>query len=153
MPSKTLKMKKLILVALLGLAGFSSVANAGTAAGNFNVNITLTSVCQLTGPADLNFLYTSFQAAASSATGGAFSVRCTNNLPYTMALDQTTVTDDAVSLAYSLGLSAAGGTGSGAAQPYSVTGNMASGQAGNCATASCTNAAATNKQRTLTISY
>lgn len=147
-------MKKLALIAMLGLVGLSSgTATAGTATGNFNVNITLTSVCQLTGPADLNFSYTSFQAGASTGTGGAFSVQCTNSLPYTIALDQTNVTDDAVNLAYSLGLSAAGGTGNGAAQSFSVTGTMAGAQAGTCATASCTNAAATNKTRTLTITY
>lgn len=147
-------MKKLILAALMGFVGIGAgVANAGTATGNFNVNITLTSVCQLTGPADLDFTYTSFQAGAATGVGGAFSVQCTNSLPYTMALDSTSVTDDAVNLAYTLGLSAAGGTGNGAAQAYTVTGSMAAAQSGTCATASCTNAAATNKQRTLTITY
>ncbi len=147
-------MKKLLLIALLGFVGAGTgVANAATAIGNFNVNITLTSVCQVTSTADINFTYSSFQVGASAGTGGAFSVQCTNSLPYTIALDQTSVTDDAVNLAYTLGLSAAGGTGNGAAQAYSVTGSMAAAQAGTCATASCTNAAATNKQRTLTITY
>ncbi len=147
-------MKKLILAALMGFVGFGAgAANAATATGNFNVNITLTSVCQLTGPADLNFTYTSFQVGAATGAGGAFSVKCTNSLPYTIALDSTSVTDDAVNLAYTLALSAAGGTGNGAAQNYSVTGSMAASQAGTCAVASCTNAAATNKQRTLTITY
>lgn len=147
-------MKKLILAALMGFVAIgASVANAGTATGNFNVNITLTSVCQLTGPADLAFTYTSFQAGAATGTGGAFSVQCTNSLPYTIALDQTAVTDNVVNLAYTLGLSAASGTGNGAAQAFSVTGSMAGTQAGTCATGTCTNAAATNKQRTLTITY
>jgi Spore Coat Protein U domain len=147
-------MKKLLLIALLGFVGAGTgVATAGTAVGNFNVNITLTSVCQLTGPADLDFAYTSFQPGASAGSGGAFSVQCTNLLPYTIALDQTAVIDNAVNLAYTLGLSAAGGTGTGVAQAYSVTGSMAASQAGNCATGSCTNAAATNKTRTLTITY
>lgn len=147
-------MKKLLIATLLGYVGFgASIATAGTATGNFNVNITLNSVCQLTGPADIDFTYTSFQGGASTGTGGAFSVKCTNSLPYTIALDSTSVTDDAVNLAYTLGLSAAGGTGNGAAQNYSVTGNMAGAQAGTCGTASCTNAAATNKTRTLTITY
>ncbi len=147
-------MKKLILAAVMGFVGIGAgVANAATATGNFNVNITLTSVCQLTGPADLDFAYSSFQVGAATGTGGAFSVTCTNSLPYTISLDQTSVTDDAVNLAYTLGLSAAGGTGNGAAQAYTVTGSMAGAQAGTCAVASCTNAAATNKQRTLTITY
>jgi hypothetical protein len=42
------------------------------------------------------------------------------------------VTDDAVNLAYTLGLSATTGTGSGVDQAYSVTGTMALGQAGTC---------------------
>lgn len=147
-------MKKLLLIALMGLVGAGTgIANAGTATGNFNVNITLTSVCQLTGPADIAFTYTSFQAAASTGTGGAFSVQCTNSLPYTIALDQTAVTDAAVNLAYTLGLSAAAGTGNGAAQAFSVTGSMAAAQAGTCATGTCTNAASANKTRTLTITY
>jgi hypothetical protein len=41
-------MKKIALVVALGVAGLvSGVANAGTATGNFNVNITLHSKCQL----------------------------------------------------------------------------------------------------------
>jgi hypothetical protein len=63
------------------------------------------------------------------------------------------VTDDAVNLAYTLGLSATTGTGSGVDQAYSVSGSMALGQAGTCLTAACTNAAATNKVRTLYVVY
>ena len=147
-------MKKLLLIALLGFVGAGTgIANAATATGTFNVNITLTSVCQLTAPANVDFAYTSFQVGAATGTGGAFSVQCTNSLPYTMALDQTSVTDNAVNLAYTLGLSAAVGTGTGSAQAFTVTGNMAAAQAGTCATASCTNTAASNKTRTLTITY
>ena len=64
-----------------------------------------------------------------------------------------TVTDNAVNLQYVVGTSAAGGTGSGAAQSYNVTGTMAAGQPGTCATASCTNAAATNKTQTLILNF
>lgn len=140
---------------------FSAVAavaalTAGAAqaqSANFDVVINLTSACEFGTVNNVTFSYTSFQAAASTATGGGFQVRCTNTLPYTLALDSTSVTDDAVNLAYTLSLSAAGGTGSGAFQNYTVSGSMASGQAGTCATASCTNASATNRQRTLTVSF
>jgi hypothetical protein len=92
-------------------------------------------------------------------------VSCTTSLPYTFGLQSgngaatppgaatIAVTDNAVNLSYSLGLSAAGGTGNGAAQPFNVTGSMAASQSGTCAVASCTNAAATNKTHTLIVNY
>jgi hypothetical protein len=43
------------------------------------------------------------------------------------------VTDNGVNLAYTLGLSATTGTGSGVDQAYTVTGTMALGQSGTCA--------------------
>ena len=103
----------------------------------------------------MTFNYTSFQAAAATATAGGFTLQCSNTLPYTLALDFTSVTDQATNLAYTVALSAAGGTGTGIAQSYSVTGSMASGQAGTCAAlgGSCTNATSTNRTRTLTITY
>jgi hypothetical protein len=65
------------------------------------------------------------------------------------------VTDDAVNLAYSLGLSATTGTGTGVDQAYTVTGTMALGQSGNCAAlgGACVNTAATNKNRTIYVVY
>ncbi|SDN88881.1 hypothetical protein [Polaromonas sp. JS666] len=157
-------MKKLILVIALGLAAIASVpAQAATAAGTFDVVINLTSKCEInsfaapTGATINNvvFNYTSFQTTAATSTGGDFNVRCTNSLPYTMALSNSGVTDDAVGLAYTLSLSAAGGTGNGANQAYTVNGTMAANQAGTCSSsaAACTNAAATNKTKTLTITY
>jgi hypothetical protein len=79
----------------------------------------------------------------------------TNTLPYTLALDATSITDTQTNLAYTVALSAASGVGSGVAQTYSVTGSMASGQAGTCAAAggACTNGTSANKVRTLTITY
>ena len=60
-----------------------------------------------------------------------------------------------MNLAYTLALSAAGGTGNCSTQTYSVTGSMAGGQAGICAAlgGACTNLANVLKQRTLTITY
>jgi hypothetical protein len=152
--SKGLIMKKIALIAAVAsalLVPFSA-AQAATAAGNFDVNITLTSVCLLTTSAattDLNFAYSSFQGGAQAATGGAFSLRCTNGLtPTSFALDSTTVTDAATNLTYTLTLPTPL-AGTGLAQTYT----MAAGQSGTCATASCTNTASANKQRTLTITY
>lgn len=148
------KLLSLIAAALVSLATLP--AHALTATGQFDVTINLTSTCRYVKTSDVVFNYTSFQAAAQAqTTAGGFTVQCTNMLPYTLALDSTSVTDDAVDLAYTLALSAAGGTGNGATQAYSVTGSMVAGQAGRCATAggACSNTAATNKTRTLTITY
>ena len=124
-----------------------------TSIGAFGINLTTVTNCSLVAPTSLSFGYTSFQATAAAPSAN-FTVNCTTGLPYTLTLDNTgPITDNAVNLTYSLGLSAAGGTGSGTNQTYSVNGNMAAGQSGNCAAASCTNAAATNKTRTLTVTY
>ncbi len=141
-------MKKLILVA--ALAAWLPTADAATTTANFNVTVNLTSKCEITaGPTAVAFTYTSFQVGASTATGGAFSVRCTNTLPYTLSLDATSGT--VIGLAYTLSLSAAGGTGAGlTAASYTVNGNMVSGQSGDCATtAVCSGTSA----RILTVTY
>lgn len=81
------------LLATAGLIGASVNAQAATATGNFNVSITLTSKCEINSTAastgavvsDIALAYTSFQTTA--ATGStSFNVRCTNSLPYTLAL-------------------------------------------------------------------
>jgi spore coat protein U-like protein len=158
-------MKRIIAASLVAAALGASNAQAGNTSGQFNVSITLTSACTLGAVTPVAFAYTSLQGSAATATGGGFSVTCTTSLPYTFGLQAgsgaatppgastVSVTDNAVNLGYSLGLSAAGGTGNGSAQSYSVTGTMASLQAGTCATASCTNGAATNKTQTLIVNY
>ena len=159
-------MKKLLLAVIISLTSLlSSTAQAQSTSGTFNVNITLTSACTLTAIADVNFAYTSFQVAAQAATGGGFSVSCTNLRPYTFGLQAGSgaavppgaatiaVTDVALNLAYSLGLSAAGGTGSGVAQGYNITGTMAGAQAGTCAGATCTNALSANRVQTLIVNF
>lgn len=135
-------------------AAFASIfaaipaAQAATATGGFNVTVNLTSKCQITaGPTDVAFTYTSFQAAAATSTGGAFSVQCTNTLPYTLSLDA--VAGTVSGLNYTLSLSAAGGTGNGAAQAYTVNGSMVAGQGGTCALGSCAGTSA----RILTVTY
>jgi spore coat protein U-like protein len=158
-------MKRIIAATAVAAALAAGNTQAGNTSGTFNVNVTLTSACTLAAVTDLAFAYTSLQAGVSNATGGGFSVSCTTSLPYTFGLQSgngaatppgaatIAVTDNAVNLNYSLGLSAAGGTGNGAAQGFNVTGSMAGSQAGTCAVASCTNAAATNKTHTLIVNY
>lgn len=119
----------------------------------FTVSITSITNCTLTAPTSLVFNYTSFQGAAATPNAN-FTVNCTTGLPYTIALDNAgPITDNVVNLTYTLGLSAAGGTGNGVNQTYQVTGNMAAGQSGTCPAIPCNNALATNKTRTLTVTY
>lgn len=154
-------MKKLILVIALGFSAIlSAPAMAANDSATVNVTINLTSKCVFGAIAPVAFTYTSFQAAASTATGGTFNMKCTNTMPYKIGFTNTAtpaatdaVTDDAVNLAYTLGLSATTGTGTGVDQAYTVTGTMALGQAGTCLTAACTNTAATNKTRTIYVVY
>jgi spore coat protein U-like protein len=167
-------MKKIALIAALGLLGMGS-AMAQSAAGTFNVVINLTGKCEInstntaTGAviSDLTMNYTSFQT--TPATGSTnFNVRCTNNLPYSIALNTTGDTDNAVQLLYQLNLSSssthsagnngtlASLTGTGSNQPYYVHGTIGVNQAGNCATftaGGCNNSTATNRGRTVTVSY
>ena len=147
-------MKKLLLVAALGFSSLlGGVANAGTTTGTFNVNITLTTACTLATITDIDFAYTSFQVGAAAGSGGGFNVTCTNGVPYTFALDNASVTDAAVNLAYTLTLPTPT-AGTGASQAYTITGNMAGGQGGTCASlGSCTNGASANRQRTLTVTF
>jgi spore coat protein U-like protein len=158
-------MKRILTATAIAAALAAGNAEAGSTSGTFNVNVTLTSACTLGAVTAVAFAYTSLQVAVQNATGGGFNVSCTNSLPYTFGLQvgngaptppgaaSIAVLDNAVNLNYSLALSAAGGTGNGAAQAYSVTGTMAGNQAGTCAVASCTNAAATNKIHTLIVNY
>jgi hypothetical protein len=134
-----------VSVAAVATMGSMSVAEAVDVTSNFDVTVALTSVCQIsTAPGTVAFTYTAFQAGNATANT-SFGVRCTNNLGYTMALD-TPASQSVGGLAYTLALSAASGTGSGVAQPYTVNGTMVGGQAGD-STASAT------QTRTLTITY
>lgn len=168
-------MKKIALIAALGLMGLGSAMAQSTASGNFNVVINLTGKCEINSHnassgaviSDLTMNYTSFQTAAATGTTD-FNVRCTNNLPYSIDLNNTSATDNAVNLSYTLNLSSSsahssgtngsltGLTGNGSNQTYYVHGTISSGQAGSCATftsGGCNNSSATNRNRTITITY
>ena len=152
---------------VLGLGTASSAAwAAGTATGQFNVNVTLTPKCEVfngsgatTAIPDVALGYTSFQTSAATNSVN-FKVRCTNTLGYSMALDSASVTDGGTGLQLALaltnsathsstptasisGLSGNGNTG----QTYYVHGTIAANQDGT------STAGTSNSQRTLTISY
>ena len=158
-------MRKLIIGTALAMAVIQPAAAQSTS-GQFDVNITLTAGCSLSAITAVDFAYTSFQGGVANATNGGFNVTCTTSLPYTFGLQAGAgaatppgaatigpINDDAVNLAYSLALSAAGGVGNGAAQGYSITGTMAAGQAGTCAASPCNNGTATNNTHTLIVNY
>ncbi|MGE4239680.1 spore coat protein U domain-containing protein [Ramlibacter sp.] len=136
-------------VALAVALGFSALLTAPAFAANetkdVTVTINLTPKCEISTPGALTFAYDSFQTGASTATGGAFTVKCTNSLPFKVGFDSTatpsttkTVAAGAsnLQLGYSLGLSGTPtGTGNGTtAVNLSVTGTMGAGQSGTCAT-------------------
>lgn len=167
-------MKKILSIAALSLLSLSSLLTApAQAQAVFNVGITLTSVCEIsTGPAPVVFpTYTSFQVGSTNSTGGAFKIKCTNTLPYTLALDTlaidgTEVADGDTALKYTLTLKNSGGTtvssttanignGLAAGEAFTIVGFMGGTQSGNCTAlgGSCDNALGSNNQRTLTISY
>lgn len=138
---------RILAAAGLLAAALQPAAHAGTTGPvNFTVQATVQSACALTTPANLVFSYVAMGGAVT-ATGGGFNVTCTGSLPYTVAVSPTSGT--LVGLNYTLGLTSAGSTGTGSAQANAVTGAMVAGQAGTCATASCT-ATATH---TVTVSY
>lgn len=138
------------VTAALAAAPFS--AHAATATSNFNVTVSLTASCSITsGPTDVAFTYQSFQGTDATSTGGAFGVRCTNTLPYTMSLDSTTGT--VIGLNYSLTLPTGPFAGTGAIQNYTVSGTMVADQSGTCATSPDVSACSGSQQRTLTITY
>jgi spore coat protein U-like protein len=108
-----------------------------TAMATFPVNVGTPSQCAInTGPGVLAFgTYVAYQPAALPATA-SFTVTCTNYLTYTLYLDSPAGT--IAGLAYTLGFSVPSPqTGSGAQQTIAVTGTMAAGQSGVCATATC----------------
>lgn len=164
---KQVQLKKWMAVAAaLGTLSLAGTSQAGSSSGTFNVNITLNSACTLGAIGSVDFTYTSLGAAVNSAGGsGAFNVTCTNTLPYTFGLQAgvgaavppgaasiSPAADDAVNLSYTLNAPAAG-AGTGSPVAHNVTGTMAAGQAGTCAVASCTNAAATNRTHTLILNF
>lgn len=110
------------------------------------VSIYTPATCNLTtAPSNIVFNYAAFAGAANAST--SFGVTCTSTLPYTLALDATSGT--LLGLGYTLALSAPGGSGTGVQQLYTISGTIPGGQAGTCATGTCT----ASQPRVLTITY
>jgi len=161
-------MKKIIAATAVAAALAAGSTQGANTPAQFNVVINLTARCTVTTPTDLTFNYTTLQGVVANATGGLFSVRCTDTLPYTFGLQagngaatppgaaSIAVTDAIVNLDYTLALSAAGGTGNGGSQDFNVTGQMVANQVGKCATSlpTCSNGGAgANRTHTLIVNY
>jgi spore coat protein U-like protein len=131
----------------VGVTLRNSTTLATLSTSSFNVSVITTDACQINvPPGNINFTYTSFQAAVATANT-SFGVRCTDALPYTMALDAAP--GPLLGLTYNLALSQTNATGNGVTQTYSINGSIAAGQAGTCATGTCSG----SQTRTLTVTY
>lgn len=117
-----------------------------TATGTFGVTITTPPTCSVSpGPGSVVFNYVSLGPLKTAST--TYGVTCTLALPYSMALDATSGT--VLGLNYTLALGTPSSTGTGSVQTFSISGSMAAGQSGNCASATCT----ASQGRTLTVTY
>ena len=166
---------KITLWMLAGLASLLAVvptAQAATVAGNFNVTVSLTSVCTIGAINDLAFgTYTAFQVGVQTATPTSATLTCTRGLTgFTAAFD--TVAAGATAAATATNAIGAGvlaglqyditatpgtvtsGTaatdssiGTSYSHPYTISGTMPSAQAG------VLSAGLQTQLRTLTITY
>ena len=121
-----------------------------TSAASFNVSVTTPAVCSITSaPANITLIYVDNGGFVSSST--PFSVQCTNNLPYTMAVSPAAST--LLGVAYTMTLSLASGTGAGIPIGYTVTASALAGQNADCTTNQTATGCTTTLPHTLTITY
>ncbi|MBA8880828.1 Csu type fimbrial protein [Phyllobacterium myrsinacearum] len=135
-------------VGLAAVLGFSSPAFAATATGSFGVHITIESSCVVVSASDMTFANTGVITANVDSTS-TLSVQCTNTTPYSIGLNIGTGSGATVAVRKMTGPAAAtinyslyseatrttvwgntpttdtvAGTGTGAAQPYTVYGRV-----------------------------
>lgn len=114
--------------------------------GAISVALHSQATCSISSaPGLMTFNYASFGPAANAST--TFGATCTDLLPYTLSLDATGGT--LLGMNYSLTLSASSAIGNGVQQTHTISGTMAAGQAGTCATGSCS----ATQTHTLVITY
>jgi len=123
--------------------------------GTIPVTIVAPATCIITTPpANVAFSYTAFSPAAVLANS-TIGVRCTTFLAYTITLDAAINVLTGLNYSLALNTTSAGGTnplssvGTGVVQTFFINGTMAPGQAGTCASATCSG----TQTRTLTITY
>lgn len=126
--------------------GMTLSYNNMTLSGSIGVRLFAPALCTLTTPPpNLVLPYVAFGPVVTRTVN--FAVRCTTDMPYTMTTD---VAEGVLTgLRYTLGVNTPSATGTGAPQTYGITATIPAGQAGQCATGSCTG----TRTHTLTISY
>ena len=140
------------------LLATAPAAHAASVTGQFDVTINLTAACEIASLPTAAFTYAGGQSTASTFTS-TFNIRCTNGLAISsITLDQTSITDTATNLAYTLALSNVPTAGTGVAQTITgfggeqdieITGMARAGQPGTCGSGRCT----ASQPHTLTIRY
>lgn len=160
------------IAAVVLCASMTSGAQAAQATGNFNVTVTLTSVCTMAAIGDLAFgTYTAFQVGAKTATPTTATLTCTRGLTGVTANFDTAAPGStaaaaatnavgagviqglqydilATAGAVTAGTAATASTiGTGDTRAYSITGNMPANQAGD------PTQNATPQVRTLMVNY
>lgn len=97
-------------------------------------------------PGSINLNYPAFSATNQTASTN-FIMRCTNALPYTLAISPTGGT--IAGLTYTLALDSSSVTGTGLAQTRTITATMPSGQSGTCTVGTCSGSVT----HTVTVTY
>jgi spore coat protein U-like protein len=126
--------------------GLTLTYNNTVVSGSVPIRIYAPALCTwTTPPSDINLTYAAFGPQVSGST--TFRVTCTSGMPYTIATDVTEAVLTGVR--YTLAVNAPDGTGTGAAQSYTITATIPANQAGTCAGSTCSGV----RTHTLTISY
>ncbi|MEO6118443.1 MAG: spore coat protein U domain-containing protein [Methylotenera sp.] len=166
------KLLATLLASVTLVAASIPTTQAATATGNFNVTVSLTSVCTIAAIGDLAFgTYVAFQGTAQTATATTATLTCTRGLTgvsanfdtaapgSTAAAAATNAVGAGVLAGLQYNITATPGTttagtaataaaiGTGDSLPYSITGSMPANQAGTSATGVQT------QVRTLTVNY
>ncbi len=122
-------------------------AGALTSSASVGYTVGVNNQCVFnTFPSSMVFNYTSFTGTPQSAVR-SFDLRCSNALPWSVAVSPASTT--LLGLNYTMGISPASGTGTGADQVVTLTGTLPANQAGTCAAATC----AGTQAHTVTITY
>lgn len=122
--------KLLATIAGVALSVLPAAAFASTATGSVTVNATVNAACSLSTGNPLNFPAYDPSGAGVSASA-AESIICTNTTAWALSVPSTDVLTGpggATLNASGITTSPLSGTSIGASQPFSVTGNIASGQ-------------------------
>lgn len=125
--------KILATIAGVALTALPAAAFAGSATGTVSVSANVVAACSLSTPNAMTFAnYNPSAVAAQNSAGGAESITCTNSTAWTLSVPPTTNlagpgAGDVLAIS-SIGDSPSSGTGSGAAQPFTVSGQAGPGQ-------------------------